>query len=135
MNPTLMKATPLRVLVAEAGTAVRDHIVAGLRVFDGITADLAQGPEILDLAARKDYDFVVYGIATSDPQELQLLEQLLAMEKGPDLLVVARDAIAKKLASERPSPRIFSTIRRPIEPLQFYRTVSRLRRRLQERRD
>lgn len=120
----------MRVLVAEADKVVRDHVVVGLENFGTIETEIATGIEAIELARKKEYHCLFVGLNAEDPASRELLDSLRQTAPQSELILLAAEGQAKKLSQSRNEARIFSVLKKPLVPLEFYRTVSRLKKRL-----
>ena len=120
----------MRALVAESNPTLRDQVVVGLEMIGGIEIETAERDHTIDLLTKKNYDFLVFGLVATSKESFELLDTLQLLEEAPQIIVLAPEAAAKKVSINRQGSRLFSTVRVPIEPLEFYKTLSRLLRRL-----
>jgi CheY-like chemotaxis protein len=134
------------VLVAEVDKVIRDQVLVGLESFGDIETDAATGLEALELVRKREFDCIFVGFNQSDTSGQDFLDKLKTMNPQTELILLAPEAHAKRLSQDnngsRPPPRqprawrsgwrlrIFSVLRKPLVPLEFYRTVGRLRKRL-----
>jgi CheY-like chemotaxis protein len=136
----------VRVLVAEVDKVIRDQVLVGLESFADIETDAATGVEALDLVRKRDFQCIFVGFNQSDTSGQDFLDKLKSMNPQTELILLAPEAHARRLSQDhtgsRPAPRhprawrsgwrlrVFSVLRKPLVPLEFYRTVGRLRKRL-----
>ncbi|MFO0985464.1 MAG: hypothetical protein U1E76_27655 [Planctomycetota bacterium] len=120
----------MRILVAEADKVVRDQIVVALENFGNIEADVATGIEAIELARKKEYHCLFVGLDPGDSGSRDLIDVLRQSAPQRELILLATESQTKKLSQNRNEARIFSVLKKPLVPLEFYRTVSRLRKRL-----
>ena len=54
-------------------------------------------------------------------------DSVIAEMTGLDIIVIGHEALTAKLREEKVRGRIFALLKQPLDPVEFFRTISRLR--------
>ncbi|HHI79720.1 MAG TPA: response regulator [Planctomycetes bacterium] len=127
---THSKEAPLDILLLEKDPLVRDQCLIGYQSFPDISVELSQGFQGLNLARQRNFDFIVIGCNPKDQEGLELLEALREFDKQTPVILVTTPKLAKKMQPQRSRLGLLSILQVPIDPKEFFRVLSRMRRKL-----
>ena len=119
----------LEILVVESDKALRDHIKAGLQSFQRFVVTFAEGYPGINQVRQKTFDYILLGVPAADSEGMQLLRALREFDRDTEAVVLTAHKVAKTMASEKSRLNIFAFIDVPVDVAQFFRTVSRFKKR------
>ncbi len=117
----------MRLFVAVHNAALAAQIRVGLAAFGDIEIDEEQGVLALEKIRRSEIDGLILGLDPTAPECEKLLDQVRIDMPLLDIIVVAHDALLKKLREEKVRGRLFGLLVQPLEPVEFFRTIRRFR--------
>lgn len=117
----------MRVLLVIGDPHLRDQVTVGLEAFKDIAVEVAEGLLALDKLRRTELDAVLIELGPSAPENEQLLEQFRAEALAGELILVGHDALTDRLREEKLRGKVFSFFTQPLDPVDFFRTINRLR--------
>ncbi len=118
------------ILLLEKDPLVRDRCLIGYQSFPDISVELSQGFQGLNLARQRNYDFIVIGCNPKDQEGMELIEALREFDKQTPVILVTTPKMGKKLQPQRSRLGLLSILHVPIDPKDFFRVLSRMRRKL-----
>ena len=119
----------LEILVVESDKVLRDHIKAGLQSFQRFVVTFAEGYPGINQVRQKTFDYVMLGVPSVDSEAMHLLKSLREFDRDTEAVVLTAHKVAKTMTPEKSRLNIFAFIDVPIDAAQFFRTVSRFKRR------
>lgn len=117
----------MRLLLVIGNSLLRDQVRVGLQAFGDIVIEEADGQLAPDKLRRHEIDALLVSLDPATPENEELLEQLRNEARPTEVVVFGHEAIADKMREERLRGRIFSFFLSPLDPVEFFRTVNRLR--------
>lgn len=117
----------MRLLLVIGDPVLRDQVRVGLQAFGDIEVEEADGLLAPDKLRRLELDALLVGIDPATPENEALLEQLRAEQRATEIVVFGHEAIADRLKEDKLRGRIFSFFTSPLDPIEFFRTINRLR--------
>jgi len=117
----------MRLFLAAANPVIADQIKVGLAAFGGIQVDQETGVLALEKIRRTDIDALILVLDPNVPENDELLEKVREEVPTLDIIIVGHEATTTKLREEKVRGRIFALLKNPLEPVEFFRTISRLR--------
>jgi hypothetical protein len=118
----------MRVLIAIADPELADQVSVGLAAFEDIECERESGVLALERVRRQEADALILALDPSAPENQQLLEKVASERSGADVIVLGHEAAIAKLRGDKVRGRVFGLLPVPLEPVEFFRTISRLRR-------
>ncbi|MBL8840140.1 MAG: hypothetical protein JNL90_01290 [Planctomycetes bacterium] len=119
----------MRLFLAVPTPALADQLRVGLAAFGDIEIDAEQGVLALEKIRRADIDGLIIALDPAAPDHDSLVEQVRRDMPQLDVIVVGHDAALAKLREDKVRGRIFALLGLPLEPVDFFRTIRRLRER------
>lgn len=118
----------LRCLLITNDRAVRDAIQVGLEQTQGHEVDVVEDTWAAEAARNGQYDMVLCECTLSDGRDgVELLGELRSLLPDAALLLITRTRTQSRyLARERQSLGISAFIQVPIEPVEFFRAITRV---------
>ena len=117
----------MRTLLVAANPVVADQIKVGLAAFGDIRVDEESAVLALDKLRRFDLDAMILALDPTAPEASELLEKVRSEPIGIDIVVLGHEAMTAKLREEKVRGRVFALLKLPLEPVEFFRTINRLR--------
>jgi DNA-binding response OmpR family regulator len=122
----------MEVLLVEKDRLVRDQIKVGLQQFAEFTVTWGEGYAAINELRQRPYDVVFVGCDNKDDECTRLLKHLRSFDRTTELIVVCGQRTARDLHGEKSKLNISGFVQTPINVLEFFRVVGRLRARRQE---
>ena len=117
----------MRILLVIGDPVLRDQVRVGLQAFGDIEIEEADGFLAPDKLRRHELDGLLVGIDPSTPENEALLEQVRTESRPTEIIVFGHEAVADRLREDKLRGRIFSFFTHPLDPIEFFRTIGRLR--------
>jgi DNA-binding NarL/FixJ family response regulator len=117
----------MRILLVIGNSLLRDQVKVGLQAFGDIEIEEADGVLAPDKVRRHELDAVLVSLEPEAPENEQLLEQIRSEAHPTEIIVFGQEAAATRLREDKLRGRIFSFFTEPLDPVEFFRTISRLR--------
>ena len=117
----------MHVFLAAAHPVLADQIKVGLAAFGDVQVDQESGMLALEKIRRSDVDALILVLDPNAPEQETLLEKVRQDLTGLDIVVIGHEAMTAKLREAQVRGRIFALLKQPLEPVEFFRTVNRLR--------
>jgi len=117
----------MRIFLAAANPMIADQIKVGLAAFGDIDVEQESGLLALEKIRRFDMDALILVLDPNVPEHDALLEKVRVELAGLDIIVIGHEAMTAKLREEKVRGRVFALLKQPLEPVEFFRTVNRLR--------
>ena len=117
----------MRLLMVIGNSLLRDQVRVGLQAFGDIVIEEADGQLAPDKLRRHELDALLVDIDPASPENEHLLEQLRNESRPTEVVVFGHEAIADRMREEKLRGRIFSFFQQPLDPVEFFRTINRLR--------
>jgi DNA-binding NarL/FixJ family response regulator len=117
----------MRLLLVIGNSLLRDQVRVGLMAFGDIVIEEADGQLAPDKLRRHELDALLVDIDPATPENETLLEQLRNESRPTEVVVFGHEAIADRMREEKLRGRIFSFFQQPLDPVEFFRTINRLR--------
>jgi DNA-binding NarL/FixJ family response regulator len=121
----------MKVLIAVHDEKVQDQLKVGLETFDDISVDCATGAAVYDLVRRVEYSFMILGIQKGTREAFEPLELLKEASPELSILVIGPEQVVSHLREDRLRSRLFGFLRTPINAVEFFRAISRIRKNLE----
>ncbi|MBK8975413.1 MAG: response regulator transcription factor [Planctomycetes bacterium] len=118
------------ILLVESDRLVRDQIKVGLHQFPEFQVTTGEGYGGLNKLRQQRYDLVFVGVRADSAEARRTIEYLRSFDQSIDLVVVAPHRTARDLVGEKSRLDIWSFLSTPIQDLDFFRLVARIRDRL-----
>ena len=119
----------MKILIADCSPGTRDQVHVAFDAFSTFEVDVSDGFDAYEMTRRVDYDAVVVAVGSSLDSSGKLLERLGEQGADTPLIVVAREETIFQLKREKVRSNIYAFVKDPIDPVDLFRTVSRLKRR------
>jgi len=119
----------MRMLLVIGNSLLRDQVRVGLQAFGDIEIEEADGTMAPDKVRRHELDAVLVSLDPDAPENEQLLEQIRTESHPTEIVVFGHEAVANRLREDKLRGRIFSFFTQPLDPVEFFRTINRLRQR------
>lgn len=118
----------LRCLLITNDRSVRDTLQVGLEQTQSHTVDVVEDTWAVEAARNNPYDIVLCECTLSDGRDgVELLGELRQMMPDAALLLITRTRTQSRyLARERQSLGISAFVQVPIEPVEFFRAITRV---------
>lgn len=116
----------------EKDRLVRDQIKAGLQQFAEFTVTWGEGYAAINELRQRPYDVVFIGCDNKDEECVRLLRHLRTFDRTTEVIVVCGQRTARDLHGEKTKMNISGFVQTPINVLDFFRVVGRLRARRAE---
>jgi hypothetical protein len=117
----------MRVQVVVSNPVLSDQIQVGLAAFGDIRVDQESGMLALEKLRRQESDALIVALDPNAPDQEQLLEKARTDVTALDIVVIGHEAITAKLREDKVRGRIFAVLKQPLEPVEFFRAINRLR--------
>jgi hypothetical protein len=117
----------MRTLLVAASPVIADQIKVGLAAFGDIRVDEEGAMLALEKLRRFDIDALMLVLDPAAPAISELLEKVRSELTHLDIVVIGHEAMTAKLREEKVRGRIFALLKQPLEPVEFFRTINRLR--------
>lgn len=121
----------MKVLLAVNNPALLDQLRVGLRAFGDLSVECATGVAIFDLVRRVDYGFMILEIEHVTREEIEPLEKLHLASPDLEVLVAGSEPVIHHLKEDRLRGKVYGFLRTPLDAVEFFRAVSRLRQHLE----
>lgn len=119
----------MRLFLAVPTPALSDQLRVGLAAFGDIEIDSEQGVLALEKIRRADIDGLIIALDPAAPDHDALVEQVRRDMPQLDVIVVGHDAALAKLREDKVRGRLFALLGLPLDPVDLFRTIRRLRER------
>jgi len=119
----------MRLFLAAHARALFDQIQVGLAAFGDVEIDSEQGVLALEKIRRSEYDGLIVALDPQAPELESLIEQVRRDMPQLDMIVMGHESALTKLKEDKVRGRIFGLLKLPLEPVDFFRTIRRLRER------
>lgn len=120
----------MQILVVETDHLIRDQVKVGLQQFAAFSVTCGEGYAGINLIRQRDFDAVFLGVPEEPREARRMIEHLRGIRPKLDLIVLASERVARDLASDKQRLGIWSIHPTPIEVIDFFRLVSRVKERL-----
>ena len=120
----------MQILVVETDHLIRDQVKVGLQQFAAFTVTCCEGYAGINLIRQRDFDAVFLGVSEEPREARRMIEHLRGIRPKLDLIVLASERVARDLAGDKQRLGIWSIHTTPIEVIDFFRLVSRVKERL-----
>ena len=116
----------------EKDRLVRDQIKVGLQQFSEFAVTWGEGYAAINELRQRPYDVVFVGCDNKDDECVRLLAHLRSFDRTTELVVVCGQRTARDLHAEKSKMNIMGFVQTPINIVEFFRVVGRLRARRAE---
>lgn len=116
----------------EKDRLVRDQIKVGLQQFSEFTVTWGEGYAAINELRQRPYDVVFVGCDNKDDECVRLLKHLRSFDRTTEVIVISGQRTARELHAEKTKMNISGFLQTPINVVEFFRVVGRLRARRQE---
>jgi DNA-binding NtrC family response regulator len=120
----------MQILVVETDHLIRDQVKVGLQQFAAFSVTCGEGYAGINLIRQRDFDAVFLGVPEDPREARRMIEHLRGIRPKLDLIVLASERVARDLASDKQRLGIWSIHTTPIEVIDFFRLLSRVKERL-----
>ena len=125
----------LRVLLIENDKKIRDIIKVGLDNFQEFEVDFAEDGWAVSMAEAKSYDLIIADLRLGDRVDgMALIKEIRQFDAESEVLLLSHGRSSRLLTKEKALTGIMGIIPLPIEEVSFYKTLSRVRDRIQRKR-
>ena len=114
-------------LLVEKDRLVRDQIKVGLQQFAEFTVTWGEGYAAINELRQRPYDVVFIGCDNKDEECVRLLKHLRTFDRTTEVIVVCGQRTAKDLHAEKTKLNVSGFVHTPLNVLDFFRVVGRLR--------
>ncbi len=122
----------MEILLVESDRLTRDQVKVGLQQFPEFHITCGEGfPGVNELRTR-DYSYVFMEVTGTGQEGMALLQHLRTFDTKTQVVAISDAATAKALSREKGKLGIVAFLSRPIEVMEFFRMVGRLRNRQAE---
>lgn len=111
---------------------VRDQIKVGLQQFSEFTVTWGEGYAAINELRQRPYDVVFIGCDSKGEECVRLLKHLRSFDHTTEVIVISGQRTARDLHGEKTKMNISGFLQTPINVVEFFRVVGRLRARRQE---
>jgi DNA-binding NtrC family response regulator len=115
------------VLLVEKDRLVRDQIKVGLQQFAEFTVTWGEGYAAINELRQRRYDVVFVGCDNKEDECVRLLRHLRSFDRLTEVIVVCGQRTARDLHAEKTKINISGFLQTPINVVEFFRVVGRLR--------
>ncbi len=115
----------MKVLIADIETETQDRVQVGLESFRGVEVETAKGTVALDRIRMGQFDCVFAGVGTG-PDGDEEFARLLEGESEALVVAVGGEPAIQKVKDSDARRQVFAFLQSPVEPVELYRTVSRV---------
>ena len=122
----------MEILLVERDRYIRDQVKVGLQQFPEFTVTWGEGYAAINELRQREYDAIFLGLPTNHQEAKQVLEHLRSIDRMTDLVIVANERLCRDMSREKARFNIASFVPTPLNAVEFFRTVSRLRERRRE---
>ena len=119
----------MKILVADFHRELQDQVHLALEQFEGFEVECAVAEDALDRARRCDHDWIFVQVTEDEDNGRSLLEALVEEPPEASVFVVADKPLLAKLKDQPSRHQVSAYLGTPLEPVEFYRVVARLRNR------
>lgn len=116
----------------EKDRLVRDQIKVGLQQFSEFTVTWGEGYAAINELRQRPYDVVFIGCDSTEDECARLLKHLRSFDRTTEVIVVCGQRTGRDLHSEKSKMNISGFVHTPLNVLDFFRVVGRLRARRME---
>jgi DNA-binding NarL/FixJ family response regulator len=117
----------MRLLLVLGNSLLRDQVRVGLQAFGDIEIEEADGLLAPDKLRRHELDALLVALDPAAPENEQLLEQVRTESRPTEIIVFGHEAVADRMREDKLRGRIFFFFTQPLDPVEFFRTINRLR--------
>jgi hypothetical protein len=121
----------MRLFLAIQNRALFDQVQVGLAAFGDVEIDTEQGVLALEKIRRSDIDGLLVALDPAAPEHESLIEQVRRDMPQLDVIVLGHESALAKLKEDKVRGRLFGLLELPLAPVDFFRTIRRLRERRQ----
>lgn len=111
----------------EKDRLVRDQIKVGLQQFSEFTVTWGEGYAAINELRQRHYDVVFVGCDNKDDECVRLLHHLRSFDRLTEAIVVCGQRTARELHAEKTKLNVSGFVQTPINVMEFFRVVGRLR--------
>lgn len=111
----------------EKDRLVRDQIKVGLQQFSEFTVTWGEGYAAINELRQRPYDVVFVGCDNKEEECVRLLKHLRSFDRTTEVIVVSGQRTARDLHAEKTKLNISGFLQAPINVVEFFRVVGRLR--------
>jgi hypothetical protein len=119
----------MRLFLALPSAELRDQVRVALEAFGDIEVDEEVGILALEKIRGSEVDALLVALDPAVPEHDTLIEQVRSDLPQVDLIVLGHDAAIAKLQTDKVRGRLFALQKLPLETVDFFRTIRRLRER------
>ncbi|MBM4015766.1 MAG: hypothetical protein FJ293_12490 [Planctomycetes bacterium] len=119
----------MRLFLALPAPELRGQVKVALEAFGDLEVDEEVGVLALEKIRRSEVDALLVGLDPAVPEHDALIDQVRNDLPQVDLIVLGHDAAIAKLKNDKVRGRVFALQKLPLEPVDFFRTIRRLRER------
>lgn len=123
----------MEVYVIERNKLVRDRVCVGLQQFPEFEVTTGVGYAAIEEIRQRQHEAVFIGVhELGNSEGMQLLGELRELGRPIDIVVMTQEACVRELAKQKAKFNISALLSAPIDPMEFFRLVARLRERRSE---
>jgi response regulator of citrate/malate metabolism len=115
------------ILLVESDHLIRDQVKVGLQQFPEFNVTWGEGYPGINLVRMKNYSYVFLGIHTQDHDGLRLLRHMRSFDQKTDVIIITSQKAARELSKDKNRLGIYAFLTTPIEVIDFFRLISRLK--------
>lgn len=119
----------MRLFAAVHQPALADQLRVGLEAFGDIEVDVGSGVLALEKIRCANLDGLLVALDPAVPEHDTLLEQVRREMPQLDVIAIGHEAQLERLRADKVRGRLFALLIQPLEPLEFFRAIRRLRER------
>ncbi|MSR45795.1 MAG: hypothetical protein EXS13_01790 [Planctomycetes bacterium] len=119
----------MRLFLAIHSHELLDQVKVGLAAFGDIVVDEELGVLALEKIRQSEIDGLIVALDPAVPEHESLIEQVRRDMPQLDVIVIGHESAIAKLKADKVRGRVFALQRLPLEPVDFFRTIRRLRER------
>lgn len=119
----------MRLFLAVHSRELQDQVKVALAAFGDIEVAEEVGVLALEKIRNAEIDGLIVALAPEVPEHETLIEQVRREMPQLDVIVIGHDAVIAKLKADKVRGRVFALQKQPLEPVDFFRTIRRLRER------
>ncbi|MHC4512253.1 MAG: response regulator [Planctomycetota bacterium] len=121
------------ILLVESDHLIRDQVKVGLQQFPEFKVTWGESYPGINLLRMKKYSYVFLGIPSQDHDGLRLLRHMRSFDQQTDVIVVTTQRAARDLAKDKSRLGIYAFLTTPIDVIDYFRLISRLKARDEKR--
>jgi DNA-binding NtrC family response regulator len=121
------------ILLVESDHLIRDQVKVGLQQFPEFKVTWGESYPGINLLRMKSYSYVFLGIPSQDHDGLRLLRHMRSFDQQTDVIVITTQRAARDLAKDKSRLGIYAFLTTPIDVIDYFRLISRLKARDEKR--